>query len=140
MKTSPLSLNETICPTNEKHACPIASLRDGSGGWFDAGDYSKYIATGTAAVWRLLTTVDIMLLRNLPLLDNLNIPESYDGIPDLLNEADWEIKWVCFCFKIVSLGFDICLYMYMLLFNIKFYIHVFILINFVYILYLCLYI
>jgi endoglucanase len=43
---------------------------------------------------RLLTTVDILKYHNLNLADNLNIPESGDGVPDLLNEAKWEIDWL----------------------------------------------
>ena len=27
-------------------------------------------------------------------VDNLNIPESGDGVPDILNEAQWEIDWL----------------------------------------------
>lgn len=89
---SPLSFNETVCPLHT--TCPAASLRDGAGGWFDAGDYSKYVSTGTAAVWKLLTMVDIFNAHNFPLSDNFNIPESGDGVPDVLNEATWEINWL----------------------------------------------
>jgi hypothetical protein len=51
--------------------------------------------SATPVVWRLLTTIDISRERNFPLSDSfLNIPESEDSIPDLLNEADWEIRWI----------------------------------------------
>jgi hypothetical protein len=32
--------------------------------------------------------------RNLDLSDALNIPESGDSIPDVLNEAHWELQWM----------------------------------------------
>jgi len=59
---SPLFDNEVTCPVKTKD-CPADSYRDGSGGWFDAGDYSKYMSTATPTVWRLLTTVDILRER-----------------------------------------------------------------------------
>jgi hypothetical protein len=43
---------------------------------------------------RLLVVVDVLRERLLPLADNLNIPESGDGVPDLLNEALWGVKWM----------------------------------------------
>jgi hypothetical protein len=87
---SPLFDGEVVCPLNT-YPCPEGSLHDGAGGWFDAGDYSKYMSTGTAAVWRLLTTVDIMTSRGFPMNDNFNIPESNDNVPDILNEATYEV-------------------------------------------------
>ena len=63
--------------------------QDGTGGWYDAGDYQK----------RLFHYNDLMALLFLYELkpqnftDNqLNIPESGDGIPDILNEAEWGLK------------------------------------------------
>jgi hypothetical protein len=47
---SPLYDGEEVCPLNLPGSCPEESYRDGAGGWFDAGDYSKYISTGTATV------------------------------------------------------------------------------------------
>lgn len=47
-----------------------------------------------AVLLRLLITVDIMKSHNLPISDNMNIPESGDGVPDVLNEAKWGIEWM----------------------------------------------
>ena len=90
--SSPLYDNEVICPLKTKN-CPAESYRDGSGGWFDAGDYSKYMSTATPTVWKLLVTLEILQSEGLP-LHTFNIPESNNGIPDLLNEATWGIKWM----------------------------------------------
>jgi len=84
---------ESICPLKTK-VCPAETTRDVSGGWFDAGDYGKYMSTAVAAVWRLLVTVEIMKAHNLPISDSMNIPESGDGVPDTLNEAKWSIDWM----------------------------------------------
>lgn len=35
-----------------------------------------------------------MAAHNLPITDSLNIPESGDGVPDILNEAKWGIDWM----------------------------------------------
>jgi endoglucanase len=62
------------------------------GGWHDAGDFGKYIAPAVAAVNRLLS-----LYENNPQFfeDNqLNIPESGNGVPDILDEAMFELEWM----------------------------------------------
>ncbi|OAV43445.1 glycoside hydrolase family 9 protein [Lewinella sp. 4G2] len=66
--------------------------RDLSGGWFDAGDPNKYVTFAVDAVHALLTTYD-----NAPDFWNdfdLNIPESGNDTPDLLDEVKFEIDWI----------------------------------------------
>ena len=61
---------------------------DVSGGHHDAGDYSKYTINSSGLVHQLLFAVD-----NFPgvaALDNLGLPESGDGIGDLLQIVKWE--------------------------------------------------
>ena len=65
---------------------------DVSGGWYDAGDYGRYIPSGAFAVSQLLYAY-----RANPAFfkdGSLNIPESGNGIPDLLDEIRWEIEWM----------------------------------------------
>lgn len=62
--------------------------RDVSGGWYDAGDYNKYTN------WTANYVVDFMraYIENPGAWgDDYNIPESGNGIPDLLDEAKWGI-------------------------------------------------
>jgi|GEM_PF-1619410 len=75
------------------------------GGWHDAGDFNKYIGQtppaptspvtwggdSGEALWDLLTAYE----WNPALFASLssNIPESGNGIPDILNEAKWELDW-----------------------------------------------
>ncbi|MEL6140262.1 MAG: glycoside hydrolase family 9 protein [Bacteroidota bacterium] len=69
-----------------------ASLRrDLSGGWFDAGDYNKYVSFTYTTLSDLLWAY-----RESPeaFSDNWNIPESGNGLPDLLDEIKWEIDWL----------------------------------------------
>ncbi|MDC0584214.1 glycoside hydrolase family 9 protein [Bacteroidales bacterium] len=67
-------------PTN------AATEKDVSGGWYDAGDFNKYTN------WTANYIVSMMLayLENpAAWSDDYNIPESENGIPDLLDEAKW---------------------------------------------------
>jgi len=66
---------------------------DLTGGWHDAGDYNKY-------VWSAVSTAVLFMLRAFEdnpgvFLDgDLAIPESSNGIPDLLDEIKWELDWL----------------------------------------------
>ena len=65
---------------------------NGRGGWYDAGDYGKYVVNGGISVWTLLN-----LYERLPDAypdGSLNIPESGNDVPDLLDEARWEMEFL----------------------------------------------
>lgn len=67
-----------------------ASLeRDVSGGWFDAGDYNKYTDWNGNYVEALLMAY---FDRPKAFTDDYNIPESGNGIPDILDEAWWGLE------------------------------------------------
>jgi hypothetical protein len=65
---------------------------DTSGGHHDAGDYSKYTANSASFIHYLMVAVDS--LSGVGALDNLGLPESGDGISDLLQEAKWEADFL----------------------------------------------
>jgi hypothetical protein len=65
---------------------------DVSGGHFDAGDYSKYTWDCAQLVHTLMFAVDS--LPGVASLDNLGIPESGDGISDVMQEAKWEADFL----------------------------------------------
>ncbi len=59
-------------------------------GWHDAGDLSLYSASlNTALFWLLDAFSDFR-----PTADDSNIPESGNGVPDLLDEARWGLEWL----------------------------------------------
>lgn len=62
-----------------------------SGGWHDAGDYGRYISPAAVAVGHLLYAY---LLFPESFKDSLNIPESGNGVPDVLNECRYELEWM----------------------------------------------
>ena len=68
-----------------------AKTRDLSGGWFDAGDTNKYVTFAAQPVHQLLTAYST---NPGAFGDDFNIPESSNGVPDLLDEVRWETNWL----------------------------------------------
>ncbi len=62
-----------------------------TGGWHDAGDYGKYTGPGAVAAAHLLYAWKLSP-EGCP--GPLNLPESGNGVPDILNEARWELEWL----------------------------------------------
>ena len=63
---------------------------DVTGGWHDAGDYGRYVVAGAKAVQDLLLAYEEYGIDT----DSTNIPESGNGIPDILDEARYELEWM----------------------------------------------
>jgi endoglucanase len=62
------------------------------GGWYDAGDYNKYIVNSGISTATLLS-----LYEDFPdymKTVKLNIPESNNQIPDVLDESLWNLRWM----------------------------------------------
>lgn len=71
---------------------PESSMIESTKGWYDAGDYGKYVVNSGIATYTLLASYEHFptFYQN----RNTNIPESNDNIPDILNEAKWNIDWL----------------------------------------------
>jgi hypothetical protein len=68
-----------------------ATSKDLSGGWHDAGDYNKYVNFAGP----LLINLMMAYAQNPAVwMDDYNIPESGNGVPDLLDEVKWELDWL----------------------------------------------
>lgn len=63
-----------------------------AGGWYDAGDFGKYVVNGGIATWTLLNWYERSPESFAD--GSLNIPESGNGIADILDEARWEMEWM----------------------------------------------
>ncbi len=61
-------------------ACP--GTFDVSGGWYDAGDYGKYVTSGALAVWQLLFVLDAGWCRPGPFA------------AQLAGECRWQLDWL----------------------------------------------
>lgn len=71
---------------------PAAPRREVSGGWWDAGDFGRYVPPAATTVMLLLYAY-----RYNPAAfadGTLAIPESGNGVPDLLDELRWELSWL----------------------------------------------
>lgn len=62
-----------------------------TGGWHDAGDYGKYVVNAGITVGTLLLAYEMLPSRFGG--DDLGIPESGNGVPDILDEARYELEW-----------------------------------------------
>jgi endoglucanase len=67
-------------------------IRNGTGGWHDAGDYGKYITNAGITVGMMFMAWD-QFQNNLKKFD-LDLPETTKGYPDFLKELKWEMDWV----------------------------------------------
>ncbi len=73
-------------------SCDTSGFMNVKGGWHDAGDYGKYVVPAANAAGTLL-----MLAEWFPAYfstDALHIPESGNGVPDLLDEIRYELEWM----------------------------------------------
>ncbi len=71
---------------------PAGTVVSAPMGWYDAGDYNKYIVNSGITVGTLLS-----LYEDYPAYFqqfDLGIPESGDRIPDLLDEIRWNLNWM----------------------------------------------
>ncbi|MBC8988286.1 glycoside hydrolase family 9 protein [Pedobacter sp. N36a] len=75
--------------TKEK---PFGTIISAPRGWYDAGDYNKYIVNSGITTATLLSLYEDFpsYVKNI----NLNIPESSNKIPDELDEILWNIRWM----------------------------------------------
>ncbi|MDX8032053.1 glycoside hydrolase family 9 protein [Lentzea sp. BCCO 10_0856] len=70
---------------------------DVSGGWYDAGDHGKYVVNGALAAWQLMDLYERSLYRlDIEGLRDglLAIPEQDNRVPDVLDEARWEVEFL----------------------------------------------
>ncbi|WP_304225218.1 glycoside hydrolase family 9 protein [Gracilinema caldarium] len=65
---------------------------NGSGGWYDAGDFGKYVVNGGISVWTLQNAFESSPQAFSD--GDLPIPENGNGIPDILDETRWELEFM----------------------------------------------
>ncbi len=65
---------------------------DVSGGWYDAGDFGKYVVNSGISVWTLLSTYEHFKTAFTD--GSAKIPEAGNGVNDLLDEARKNIEFM----------------------------------------------
>jgi endoglucanase len=71
---------------------PAYSIISAPRGWYDAGDYNKYIVNSGISTYTLLAIYEHFPAYCAQL--NTRIPECTNSIPDLLDEALWNLRWM----------------------------------------------
>lgn len=81
-----------IHPSAASAQRPAGTSISSPGGWYDAGDYNKYIVNSGITMGTLLSAYEDFSNY----FDTLrtNIPESNDKVPDLLNEVLYNLRWM----------------------------------------------
>ncbi len=65
---------------------------ENKGGWHDAGDYGKYVVNAGITVGTMLMGYEYF--QDKFNQDDLDIPESGNSVPDILDEARFELEWL----------------------------------------------
>ena len=73
----------------------LSQTVDVTGGWYDAGDYGKYVVNGGVSMWTLGNTFERALYAGkadkwADGSGTVKIPETGNGIPDILDEMMYE--------------------------------------------------
>ncbi len=81
-----------VHPSAASDLRPTGTKISSSGGWYDAGDYNKYIVNSGITMGTLFSAYEDFHSY----FDTLqtNIPESGNHIPDILNEAIYNLRWM----------------------------------------------
>ncbi|HCD52991.1 MAG TPA: cellulase, partial [Balneolaceae bacterium] len=71
---------------------PEGTIISSPKGWYDAGDYNKYVVNSGISTYTLLFAYEQFpeFFKN----QDLNIPESKNDLPDILDEALWNLEWL----------------------------------------------
>ena len=79
-----------VCHDSDALIYGTSEYKDVSGGWHDAGDYGRYVVSGAKTIADLFAAYEDCNAT----ADDIGIPESGNGIPDLLDEARFELEWM----------------------------------------------
>lgn len=81
-----------IHPSAASTKRPAGTIISTPGGWYDAGDYNKYVVNAGISTGTLLSAFEDFPDYFAHL--STNIPESGNGVPDVLDEALYNIRWM----------------------------------------------
>lgn len=81
-----------IHPSAATASRPAGTIINAPRGWYDAGDYNKYVVNSGITTATLLSIYEDFpdYVKGL----NLSIPESANKAPDLLDEILWNVRWM----------------------------------------------
>ena len=87
-----LDTHVMVHPSAASPKRPAGTIISSSKGWYDAGDYNKYIVNSGFTLGLILQSYQLHQDRFNSL--NLQIPESDNKIPDILDEMMYNLEWM----------------------------------------------
>lgn len=81
-----------IHPSAASAERPAGTVISTPKGWYDAGDYNKYIVNSGISTGTLLSAYEDFPAYFDTL--TINIPENGNGVPDILNQVLWNLRWM----------------------------------------------
>ncbi|MGI4750425.1 MAG: glycoside hydrolase family 9 protein [Janthinobacterium lividum] len=81
-----------IHPSAASENRPAGTKISASRGWYDAGDYNKYVVNSGISTGTLLSLYEDFPQHMASV--QTNIPESGNHVPDVLNEVLWNLRWM----------------------------------------------
>ncbi|MGC0344264.1 glycoside hydrolase family 9 protein [Streptomyces sp. SLBN-8D4] len=91
-----------VSPNKGDTAVPCQSgvcdyAQDVRGGWYDAGDQGKYVVNGGISTWLVVNSFERAKRAGTDAAmgdSTLRVPERGNGVPDVLDEARWELEFL----------------------------------------------
>lgn len=71
---------------------PTGTVISAPKGWFDAGDYNKYVVNSGISTYTLLAAFEHF--ENHLASQSFDIPENTNTLPDVLDEVKWNLDWM----------------------------------------------
>ncbi len=84
--------NVLIHPSAATEKRPANSTISSPGGWYDAGDFNKYVVPISSSINHILFSYE--QFSGYYTDRELTIPESGDNVPDVLDEALYALRWL----------------------------------------------
>ena len=81
-----------VHPSAASESRPAGTTISSPGGWYDAGDYNKYIVNSGITMGTLFSAYEDFPAYYKRL--KVGIPESSDAVPDILNESLYNLRWM----------------------------------------------
>lgn len=81
-----------VHPSAASEARPEGSRIAAPKGWYDAGDYNKYVVNSGISTYTLLALAEHAPEAAAAL--SVHIPEGDDDVPDVVDEALWNLHWL----------------------------------------------
>jgi endoglucanase len=91
-RSSPSHSRIVIHPSAVSASRADGSIVSSTRGWIDAGDYNKYVVNSGITTSTLLSAYEDLHFYFKS--HNVNIPESGNQLPDILDEVLWNLRWM----------------------------------------------